>query len=207
VLTHHLFGGHARLSLCLIVVFMAPTVLSAQNEETNKALARRFYEQLWFSRGSAGAGDLVASSYVIHDIGERKGVREPVEEQKLTADRFWENGAMGGSIDFQIAEGDLVATRWQWDYRPQTWLMKLAMLGGRNPVPIINVFRFQDGKIVEIWNHRHDIDVGFAANILRLQGFGAGVLSAVIVVVGARAGGQRRRRGVSRPELISSAPG
>ena len=26
------------------------------------------------------------------------------------------------------------------------------------PIGIINVFRIKDGKIVEIWNHRHDID-------------------------------------------------
>ena len=36
------------------------------------------------------------------------------------------------------------------------WSMKL--LGGRNPVPIVNVMRFRDGKIGEFWNHRHDID-------------------------------------------------
>jgi hypothetical protein len=25
-------------------------------------------------------------------------------------------------------------------------------------LPIINVFRLRDGKILEIWNHRHDTD-------------------------------------------------
>jgi predicted ester cyclase len=63
---------------------------------------------------------------------------------------------MSGRIDFQIAEGDLVATRWQWDYRPRRPLMRLTMIGGRNPIPIVNVFRFKDGKIIEIWNHRHE---------------------------------------------------
>jgi predicted SnoaL-like aldol condensation-catalyzing enzyme len=177
------------------MLLATPAVAAAQNEDANKALARRFYEEVWFTRTPGAVEELVASSYVVHDIGNRKGVREPAGEQKLTADRFWENGAMSGRIDFQIAQGDLVATRWQWDYRPETWLMKLAMLGGRNPVPIINVFRFQDGKIVEIWNHRHDIDVGFAANILRLQGFSAGVVSAAVVVLGVRAELRRRRRG------------
>ena len=159
---------------CLILLLTAPLVAFGQNEEANKALARRLYEEVWFSRNPTAVDELVASSYVVHDIGDRKGVREPADEQKLTAERFWQNGAMSGHIDFQIAEDDLVATRWQWDYRPTTWLMKLAMLGGRNPVPIINVLRFRDGKIVEIWNHRHDIDIGFAANFLRVQGFGAG---------------------------------
>jgi predicted SnoaL-like aldol condensation-catalyzing enzyme len=191
-------ASHGRL-WCLILLLASPAVAFAQDEDANKALARRFYEEVWFSRNSAAVNELVASSYVVHDIGNRKGVREPAGEQKLTADRFWENGVMSGRIDLQIAEGDLVATRWQWDYRPQTWFMTIAMLGGRNPVPIINVFRFQDGKIVEIWNHRHDIDVGFAANILRLQGFGVGVMSAAIVAFGLRAVARRRRRGSSTP--------
>jgi predicted SnoaL-like aldol condensation-catalyzing enzyme len=65
---------------------------------------------------------------------------------------------MSGSIDYQIAEGDLVATRWSLDYEPTTLLG--CVLLGHDSLPIINVFRFKDGKIVELWNHRHDIDTG-----------------------------------------------
>ena len=140
---------------------------AAQTEETNRALARRFYEEVWFSQNLAAVDELVAPYYIAHDIGDRKALREPSTEQKSVADLFWKNGTMSGRIDFQIAEGDLVATRRQWDYQPTSWLMKLSNLGSRNPIPIVNVFRFKDGRIVEIWNHRHDIDIGFAANILR----------------------------------------
>ena len=105
--------------------------------------------------------ELVAPQYVVHDIGGREG-SEPADMQKQVANFFWEHGEMAGKIDYQIAEGDLVATRWLWDFHPTTWWMKA--LGGRNPLPIINVMRFQNGKIVEFWNHRHDIDTA-AANI------------------------------------------
>jgi predicted SnoaL-like aldol condensation-catalyzing enzyme len=181
------------LSWCLTVLLATPLMAAAQSEEANKSLARRFYEEVWFSRNLAAVDELVASDYVVHDIGDRKALREPGKEQKDVADFFWENGTMSGHIDFQIAEGDLVATRWQWQYQPRTWLMKLSMVGGRNPIPIVNVFRFKDGKIVEIWNHRHDIDVGFASNFLRAQGFAAGVLSSVVVVLGLRIWRRRRR--------------
>ena len=182
----------------LIVSVFSPAMAGAtQNEEANKALARRFYEAVWFSRNLAVVEELVAPEYVVHDIGDRKAVREPAQEQKSIADFFWKNGTMSGNIDFQIAEGDLVATRWQWHYEPSSWLMKLTVAGGRNPIPIINVFRFKDGKIVEIWNHRHDIDVGFAANILRAQGFAAGALSTAIVALGLRI----RRRHSLRPAV------
>jgi predicted SnoaL-like aldol condensation-catalyzing enzyme len=185
-------NGAQLLSGCLTVLLSTSALAAAQSEETNKALARRFYEEVWFSKHLAAVDEVVAPDYVVHDIGDRKAVREPADEQKRTAELFWQNGTMSGNIDFQIAEGDLVATRWQWHYQPRTWLMRITMVGGRNPIPIINVFRFKDGRIVEIWNHRHDIDIGFAANSLRVQGFAAGVLSSTLVVLVLRL--WRRRR-------------
>jgi len=180
----------------LLLLLPAPGLgaqADGQREEENKALARRFYEEVWFSRNMSAVDELVASEYVVHDIGDRKAVVEPADEQVRIADFLWKNGNMGGHIDFQIADGDLVATRWQWDYEPTSLLMKAVMLGGRRPVPVINVFRFEDGKIVEIWNHRHDIDVGFAANALRAQGFGAGVVTVIVLLVGVRLVRRRRR--------------
>lgn len=146
--------------------------------EQNKALARGFYEDLWFSNNTDRFERYVAEEYVVHDIGERKGVTEPAVEQKNIADFLHAQGKMTGSIDFQIAEGDLVATRWQWQMEPTSLMFR--MMGGRNQIPIINVFRFEDGKIVEIWNHRHDIDTG-VANFKFLKGFGAGLLVALIL--------------------------
>ena len=133
------------------------SVSGPELQEKNKALARRFYEQVWFSRNLSAVDDLFAPTYVAHDTGDRKGVTEPADEQKQIADYFWQNGTMTGKIDYQIAEGDLVATRWQWEFQPTTWSAKILI--GRTHIPSINVFRFRDGKVVEIWNHRHDIDV------------------------------------------------
>lgn len=126
--------------------------------EANKRLARAFYEDLWFTKNTGNYGRYVADTYVVHDTGDRKGVVEPAEEQKNIADFFWANGELSGVIDYQIAEGDLVATRWRARLEPSTLLGRFLMVDGE--LPIINVFRFDDGKIVEIWNHRHDIDTG-----------------------------------------------
>lgn len=126
--------------------------------EENKRLARAFYQNLWFSENTDRYADFLADEYVIHDIGDDKAVTEPAVEQKKIADFFWSKGKMAGQIDFQIAEGDLVATRWHWHFVPNTITGHLMM--GDTVIPVINVFRFEDGKIVEIWNHRHDIDTG-----------------------------------------------
>lgn len=124
--------------------------------EQNKQLARDFYQDLWFSDNTDNYSQYVADSYVVHDIGERKNVTELAIEQKNIADFFWDNGKLSGGIQYQIAEGDLVATRWKAKFAPETFVGKFLI--GEGDIPIINVFRYKDGKIVEVWNHRHDID-------------------------------------------------
>lgn len=146
--------------------------LDAARLEENKRLARAFYEDLWFSRNTDKYQDYVAETYVVHDTGDRKGVTEPAIEQKNIADFFWANGELSGVIDYQIAEGDLVATRWRARLEPGTLLGRILMADGE--LPIINVFRFRDGKIVEIWNHRHDIDTGQTLRFT-LQGLAIGL--------------------------------
>jgi Uncharacterized protein conserved in bacteria len=172
------------MKLCMLLIavigFLSTTIVAGETEEANKALARRFYEEVWFSHHPETIDELVAPTYFIHDTGGRENVTEPAERQKEIAEFFWQRGTMTGKIDFQIAEGDLVATRWQWDFEPTSWWMKA--LGGRRPIPIINVFRFRDGKIVEIWNHRDDIESGLG-NLIFVKGLAVGLLPSLALLV------------------------
>ena len=125
--------------------------------ERNKRLAREFYENLWFADNTGVYADYVADEYVVHDVGPRKGLTEAAVEQKNIADLFHGLGDMTGEIDYQIAEGDKVATRWFLSFEPGEQAQGMPPV---NRVAIINVFRFNDeGKIVEIWNHRHDVEL------------------------------------------------
>lgn len=154
---------------------------STNIQERNKEIARNFYQNLWFTNNTDNYVDYVADKYVVHDIGDRKGVTEPAIEQKEIADFFWENGTWDSKINYQIAEGDLVATRWETTFKPSTLLGKLAI--GTGTMAIINVFRINDeGKIVEIWNHRHDIDTPQTMKFT-LKGLLFGLLIALIPTV------------------------
>jgi predicted SnoaL-like aldol condensation-catalyzing enzyme len=131
--------------------------ISGNQLDQNKEIARNFYQDLWFTNNTDKYDQYLADEYVVHDIEDRKGVTEPAIEQKKIADFFWDNGTWDSEINYQIAEGDLVATRWEATFKPTTVLGKVAI--GSGTIPIINVFRINDdGRIVEIWNHRHDID-------------------------------------------------
>ncbi|NBC03448.1 MAG: hypothetical protein GVY20_07050 [Bacteroidetes bacterium] len=148
------------------------TTTTVDQTQINKQIAYSFYQVLWFTNHTENYG-----KYVVHDIGDRKSVTEPAIEQKHIADFFWKHGTMRPEIDFQIAEDDLVATRWSLSYEPETLFGKIVL--GKHKLPIINVFRMEDGKIVEIWNHRHDIDTRQTLKFT-LQGFLIGLLIALI---------------------------
>ncbi|MEL7043903.1 MAG: nuclear transport factor 2 family protein [Pseudomonadota bacterium] len=172
----------------LLMFFIHAAASSAQSasgsseiEKRNKAIATDFYESLWFSDNTERYADFFHDDYVVHDTGDRKGVTEPAIEQKFIADFFHENGVMTGEIDYQIADGALVATRWLWRFEPSSLMFKV--MGGSDEIPIINVFRFDsEGKIVEIWNHRHDIDTG-AANIKLLKGLAIGAVPTLVSLI------------------------
>jgi len=167
------------ICICTVaLLILAPSAWA--DPEENKRLARGFYENLWFNDNTDRYRDYVADEYVIHDIGDDKNLTEAAVQQKDVADFFWSMGKMSGEIDYQIAEGDLVATRWEWHFVPNTMIGHLMM--GDTVIPIINVFRFEDGKIVEIWNHRHDIDTGMT-RIHFAKGLGAGLLVALALAI------------------------
>ena len=147
--------------------------------EVNKEIARNFYQDLWFTNNTDKYVDYVAKEYVVHDTWDRKDITEPAIEQKNIADIFWKNGDLTGVIDYQIAEGDLVATRWHASLEPKTLFGRVL---GMENLGIINVFRIKDGKIVEIWNHRHDIETSQTLEFV-FKGLLIGLLIALIPTI------------------------
>jgi steroid delta-isomerase-like uncharacterized protein len=127
------------------------------SEGANKALVRRFYDEVW-GRGNLDVADEVfADHYERHDL--RPGHPAPGPEgQKQIAAAFREAFPdLTWDVEFILADGEFVAGRWT------AAGTHLGAWGGVEPTgrPMrfsgINVFRFADGKVVEIWNHRDDL--------------------------------------------------
>ncbi|MEM1148751.1 MAG: ester cyclase [Pseudomonadota bacterium] len=147
------------LIVATILVASHPAFAESNVAERNKAIALAFLQDLWFSNNTDAYADYVAETYVVHDVFERKNVTEPAIEQKKIADVFHGFGDMTGEIDYQIAEGDKVATRWFVSLEPSDKALSMGITPIEK-VAIINVMRFNDdGKIVEFWNHRHDLEL------------------------------------------------
>jgi predicted SnoaL-like aldol condensation-catalyzing enzyme len=174
-----LFVFILSVSLNLGLRAQSDTTSATDQTEINKQIVNGFYEDLWFTNKTDNYARYVAEEYVVHDIGRRKNSIEPAVEQKNIADLFWKHTTnRRTNVDFQIAEGDLVATRWRVAAEPKTLLGRLVI--GKGELPIINVMRIENGKIVEFWNHRHDIDTRISRLPLIVRGLAIGLLIALI---------------------------
>lgn len=132
---------------------------SAAGEERNKALVRRFYEEVW-NKGNYGvASELFTDDYVRHD--PRGGNPPPgAKGQGLIAQGFREDCPdCVMSVDLVLADGDYVVGRWTIRGTNKADGKKLDFVG-------VNIFRFANGKVAEIWNHRDDLAFGLQTGMV-----------------------------------------
>jgi steroid delta-isomerase-like uncharacterized protein len=125
--------------------------------EQNKALVRRFYEEVWGKGNFEAADDIFAADYVRHDLRPGQAPAGPAGQKQISADFRAAFSDLRMTIDLMLAEGDLVAARWT------TEGTNTGAWGGVPPTgkPVkfsgVNIFRIENGKVVELWNHRDDL--------------------------------------------------
>ena len=120
--------------------------------EQNKALSKRFTEEV-FNQGKLQLADeLVASNATFYDAGVPGGKFTGPEGMKQFVQIY--RGAFPDvriTINDQIAEGDKVVTRWTATGTHKGQLMGIAPTGKHSTVTGMNIDRYQNGKIVEGW--------------------------------------------------------
>jgi predicted SnoaL-like aldol condensation-catalyzing enzyme len=134
-------------------------VLSRDTEETsvsveeNKAVARRWFEDLFNAGILEVADEIIAADHVNHDP-PLPDIPTGPEGQKQVVNLY--GGAFTNahiSIEDQIAEGDRVATRWTGSGTHQGEFMGVAPTGNQVTVTGITINRISGGKIVESWTN------------------------------------------------------
>jgi steroid delta-isomerase-like uncharacterized protein len=116
--------------------------------EENKTIARKFLRM--FELGDAGIADaIVASDYYNHDAPDPSigiaGIKEVVNSFK--------NGMANAQadIDFQVAEGDKVISRYTWSGTHIGEFQGVPATGKQVSWTATATFRIGDGKIREVW--------------------------------------------------------
>src|SRR5512139_1764258 len=120
--------------------------------ESNKAVARRFLEEV-FSQGKlAVADEIIAQEHVDRGPGTLPGLPTGPEGSKMLV-TVYRNAFpdIRFTIDEQIAEGDKVVTRWTGTATHKGELAGIPPTGKSASVTGIGVDRIVNGKIVESW--------------------------------------------------------
>jgi steroid delta-isomerase-like uncharacterized protein len=120
------------------------------SREANKQVARRLIEDVWDRADLASLADLLAPDVVFREpISQELRGRE-VLGQFISAYRM-AFPDMRFAIEEQIAEGDLVVTRWVARGSHQGQFRQIPPSGNAVQVRGTSTQRFADGKIVEDW--------------------------------------------------------
>ena len=125
------------------------------SSEQNKALVRRFYEEI--DKGNLEAMDeLVAEDYIDHHpppfpvAPGREGLKEAF---KL----FWEATPGYHEIEDQIAEGDKVVTRLTAYGKHEGDLPGAPRTGNDMRMTAVVIHRVADGKLAEKWSDKDEL--------------------------------------------------
>ena len=122
--------------------------------EENKALTRRWYEEVWNKGRSEAIDEMFAADVITHGLADESGAPvQGVAGFKEFHRKFKEAFPdMTITVEDTIAEGDKVVARCT--VRGCHSADSLGLVASNKPIEItgISITRIQDGKIVEGWN-------------------------------------------------------
>ena len=118
---------------------------------------RRFYEEAWANGALEVIDEVFAPDYVRHDLRPAQALPGPEGQKRIAADFRSAFPDVRFEVEIVIAEDEFVAARWTasgthlgaWGTVEPT--ARSATFSG------VNIFRFDKGKVAEIWNHRDDL--------------------------------------------------
>jgi steroid delta-isomerase-like uncharacterized protein len=133
--------------------------------ETNKAIIRRYIDQMW----NNGGLDLAEEFFVENVFPHRVPAVPGLEALELVKDGIATVHAAFPDLQITlhdlIAEGDLVVNRWSGTATHQGELMGIPGSGDQITISGVGIHRMVNARIVELWN--------FTDNLSLMQQIGA----------------------------------
>ena len=125
------------------------------NLEENKALIRRWFEEVWNQGRADAISEMLAEDGIVHGLSDEvsaplKGPEEFLPFHSQFREAFPNIEVV---VEDQIAEGDRVATRCS--VRGKHTGDSLGFAATQSPVEFtgVAITRIRDGKIIEAWNN------------------------------------------------------
>jgi len=126
-------------------------------EAQHKALVRRFYEEAW-GRGELDViEETFAEDYVRHDLRPTSPAPGPEGQRRIAAGFRAAFPDLRFEVELMVAEDAFVVARWTASGTHLGRFGPVEPTGRRATFSGVNIFRFEGGKVAEIWNHRDDL--------------------------------------------------
>lgn len=117
--------------------------------EENKAIVRRYYDEVLTGRNLAVANDLFAPDFLSHPpSGSAVDLATYLKAIEIAHAAFAD---LRVDVEDQVAEGDKVVTRWTAHGTQTGSYMGIPPTGQSLIVSAIHIHRLADGKLVEHW--------------------------------------------------------
>jgi predicted ester cyclase len=125
--------------------------------DENKALIRRFYEEVWGKGDETLSAEVFRDDYVRHDL--RPAAAEPgaAGQTKIALDFRRAIPDLVWRVDLILGDGEYVVGRWTATGTQTGPWGAIEPTGKPIEFSGVNIFRFEGGKVAEIWNHRDDL--------------------------------------------------
>jgi predicted ester cyclase len=135
------------------VVLRRGTEEISVSAEENKALARRWFEDLFNAGNLEVADEIIAHDHVNHDPTLPDIPTGPEGQKQIV--NLYRSAITNAhiSVEDQLAEGDRVVTRWTGSGTHQGELMGVAPTGNQVRVTGITINRLSGAKIAESWTN------------------------------------------------------
>lgn len=119
--------------------------------EYNKAIARRFFEEIFNAGNLDAMNELASPDFVLHVAGSSEPVHglASFRQACLASRRAFPDQCF--AVEDRIAAGDMVATRWKMLAKYQGGYSGAPPTGKPVMAAGMTIYRIVDGKIVEAW--------------------------------------------------------
>lgn len=122
--------------------------------DANKAIARRFIEEIFVRGDPAAVDELVAPEFTPHDWGKAQAGPDAMKGAIKRTSAGLSDVEM--RIEDVIAEDDRVAVRLIASATQTGEFMGMPASGNRYTIPEIHIFRIRDGQVTDHW-HQFDL--------------------------------------------------
>ena len=125
--------------------------------QENKAVSRRVAEEIFNGGNLDLADELYAPDYVLHDPSLPENLHGPEGLKQYAAMNLGAFPDVRVSVEDQIAEGEMVVTRWTATGLGTGELLGIPPTGRRIEISGITINRFSGGRIAEDWYQSDDL--------------------------------------------------